>query len=241
MIMKLLSKQPEGRYTGAHQLIDDLRALETGSPLRHATDESRATGLLADIEDRVEAREAELERVIEEGASEATRRVRRATSRSFPAHMKALLALATVAGFAVTVILAAVLFRATPTKAATPHMTLVPPAIDAPVPEPAPAPVDLTVRLAHNLKAAVLTIQMDGETTLSEPIQGTRSKLRMQGTFSRHLQIPDGKHLFTVSVQEEGGKRWSTATTRRLAVGSEATLFIEVKGLLKKTLDVTWY
>ena len=239
IIMKLLSKQPEGRYTGAHQLIDDLRALETGSPLRHAMDDSRATGLLSEIENHSRVHEAELERVIEEGASEATRRVRPGVRRPFPAHMKALLALATVAGFAVTVILAAALFRASPTKAASQLMPQAPPAVDSPAPEP--APVDLTLRVAHNLKAAVLTIQMDGKMLLTEPIQGARSKLRMQGSYSRHLPIPDGKHLFTVSVQEEGGKRWSTATTRQLAAGSEATLFIEVKGILKKTLDVTWY
>ena len=105
----------------------------------------------------------------------------------------------------------------------------------------APAPVDLTVRLAHNLKTAALTMEMDGKPLLNESIQGTRNKLRIQGSFTRHLPITGGKHVFTVSVQDEGGKRWNTATSRRLEAGSEATLFIEVKGIIKKSLDVTWY
>jgi len=232
IIMKLLARQPSDRYAGAHQLIDDLRALEQGGALRHAMDETRVTGSFTQAGSRG-VRETDLERVIEEGAGDGPRGPRV----SFPAHMKALLALATIAGFAVTIILATILFRETPAKAATAQ----------PRPEASrnasaqPAPADLTVRLAHNLKAAVLTIQVDGKTLLEEPIQGTRSKMRIQGIFSRHVPIAAGKHVFTVSVQEEGGKRWNTATTRRLQPDGEATLFIEVKGVLRKSLDVTWY
>ena len=82
---------------------------------------------------------------------------------------------------------------------------------------------------------------MDGKSILSEPITGERSHMRMQGALSRHIKIPAGKHTFKVTVTDEGGRTWNATGTRELTEASDATLFVELKGIVKRSLDLTWY
>jgi hypothetical protein len=229
---KLLAKNPEERYSSAAQLIEDLRALEMGRPLRQAADGGEGVPHSTNEE---EIPEIDLDRVIEGSATDPGGRMA-----ALPSHtslqLKAILAMVAISGFALVIILSTALLRQTPGDPAA-----APGTQQAKAAAPAPAPAELTVRLAHNLKAGRLSIMMDGQPLMVEPFRGERSRMRMQGTLSHRREVPEGEHLFSVTVEEEGGRRWTAATTRDLAEGSDATLFVEVKGILKKKLDLTWY
>lgn len=230
IVLKLLAKDPRERYPSAARVIEDLRALETGRPPRgDAGEAGGGEGLLA-VAAGEEILEGDLDRVIEEGAGDPAGPMPAHT----PPQVKALLAMVAVAGFALAIILSTALLRQTPDGAAAAPG-------EQQMAAPAPAPVDLTVRLSHNLKTGRLSITMDDRPLMAEPFRGERSRLRMQGNLSRRLEIPPGKHLFRITVEEDGGRKLAAATTRDLAEGSDATLFVEVKGILKKDLDLTWY
>ncbi|HEY3174752.1 MAG TPA: serine/threonine-protein kinase [Candidatus Polarisedimenticolia bacterium] len=229
IVLKLLAKSPGDRYASAAQLIEDLRAIETGRPLRHAAGDPTGVDPLLVVTGDKQIPEIELDRVIAEATSDPGTRAPTAPRRT-PLQVKALLAMVAVAGFALTIILMTALLRQAP---ADPAAALAEQGVAA--------PVDLTVRLAHNLKAGRLRITMDDRVLLAESFSGERSRMRMQGTLTRRLEVPVGKHLFRVTVQEESGRSWTAETTRDLPDGGDATLFVEVKGILRKDLDLTWY
>jgi len=41
-------------------------------------------------------------------------------------------------------------------------------------------------------------------------------------------------------VEDDAGRSWSTTSLRDVREGADATLLVEVKGIVKKTLDLTW-
>ncbi len=222
IILRLLEKKPEDRYPGAVHLIEDLRRLEKGVPLC-----SELTPSLAQAEPVPDW-------LIEQSAGEGPTAARPSTAPGLAPHRRALLALLTVTGFALAIISVTMLIRGrapeTPAAAATTE-TLV-----------AVAPTaELTVRLAHSLKAGRISVTMDGNPLMEEEVKGEWSKMRVQGTLSRQVRIPAGKHLFKVLVDDGGDREWTGATTREVEEGSGPTLFVEVKGFLKKSLDLTWY
>jgi serine/threonine-protein kinase len=223
IISRLLEKKPEDRYSGAAQLIEDLRRLEKGMPLC-----SEPTSSLAEAEPVPDW-------LIEQSASEGPAAPRPATAAGLAPQRRALLALLTVAGFALAIIGVTMLIRGrapeAPPAAAAAETLVV-----------AVAPTaELTVRLAHSLKAGRISVTMDGGALMEEEVKGEWSKMRVQGTLSRQVRIPAGKHLFKVLVDDGGGRQWTGATTREVGEGSGPTLFVEVKGFLKKSLDLTWY
>jgi hypothetical protein len=224
IVLKLLAKSPQRRYASASKLIEDLRCLEVGRPLTYAQG--------AD-ETKPEISEAVLERVILDQEEDASAVSQATGVTSFPLQMKALMALLTIAGFALVVIIGASFLR----EPSTPNPAS---ASDAAV-TAVPAEVEMTVRFAHNLKDGKLSLTMDGKPLLSEAFHGERSRMRMQGALSRHLQITAGKHMFRVVVQDDGGRTWNASSLRDVPETPDATLFVELKGFVKKSLDLTWY
>jgi serine/threonine-protein kinase len=238
IVLKLLQKSPERRYASAGQVIEDLRRLEMGRPLLHALESEALEELLVEEDSEATVRiipETVLERVIQQDAESST--ASRAPAMGFPPHLKALMALLTIAGFALVVIAAAAFLRQTdaPLPGATPA------ADQSAAPPAAPPPVDLTVRLAHNIREGRVTMTMDGKPLFAEPLHGERTRLRMQGALSRHLKVTPGKHAFKVVVQDDGGRAWNGTATREIEAGSDPTLFVELKGIVRKSLDLTWY
>jgi predicted Ser/Thr protein kinase len=230
VILKLLAKSPGDRYASAAHLLEDLRCLELGKPLRFAPlgpevlSASAAPELLPEpIPDR-----------LLEGAGRSAS-IRRAAA-PVSMQLKAIIALLAVAGFALTVILVAALLR----RAGTDQSGIQIAAAQAS--QPVPAKASLTVRLSHGLKDGRLAITMDGASILSQSFHGERGKLlKMQGALSQRVQVTHGRHVFRVTVSDDEGRSWSGVTTRNLDSGTDATLFVEVKGLLKKSIELTWY
>jgi serine/threonine protein kinase len=236
IVLKLLAKSPQRRYASASKLIEDLRCLEVGRPLNNAQDpdETRPELVLElptlDTED---VPEALLERVILEHEEDVSAVTQTTGGTSFPLQMKALMALLTIAGFALVVIIGASFLRGPSTTR---------PALENEAAAPAaPAEVDMTLRFAHNLKDGRLTLTMDGKPLLSESFHGERSRMRMQGALSRHVPILAGKHMFRVVVQDDGGRVWNASSLRDVPDVPDTTLFVELKGFVKKSLDLTWY
>ena len=231
IILKLLEKAPEQRYASAGHLIEDLRSLELGRPLHQAEKlevrSSRELSLDETLPVSALIPEEVLERVIEQDAHDTSASVMPAP---YSPQLKALLALLTVAGFALMVIIAAAMLRPSTGRAAGA-------AAESSAPQ---TMVGLNVRLAHNLRDGRMEVSMDGKTLLTETFRGERARLRMQGSLSRRVSIPAGRHTFKVSVEDDGGRSWSTTSLRDVREGADATLLVEVKGIVKKTLDLTW-
>ncbi|HET9481636.1 MAG TPA: serine/threonine-protein kinase [Candidatus Polarisedimenticolia bacterium] len=229
VVSRLLAKQPGDRYASAAHLLEDLRNLELGRPLvfAQAAPDEGATGVYA-LDATAVLPEPIPDSVIAEGAGEAGRY----EPEPLPAQMKALLALLTVAGFALVVILVAAFIR-----------TSLPPTGGAAPPAAAAAPrtAELTIRLAHNLKAGRLGVTMDSEPIVTQAFRGERARLRVQGAVTKKVDIPAGRHVFRVVITAEDGKSYSGVTTRELDSGAEATLFVEVKGILRRNVELTWY
>ncbi len=218
VVMRLLAKQPEDRYESAAVLIEDLHRLEQGRPLRVGPVPGAATGGPGSdvLPDWV------LEEISGEGAPRAV----------LHPHRKALTAFLTVTGFALLVIAVAVLVReasSEPRRAAVQRD-----AVES-------SSADLTLRLSHALKAGRIRLTIDGRTTLEAAFRGERAGMRYQGALSRKVEVPEGRHVFRVMVEDADGRQWSGVTTREVARGTDPTLFVEVKGLLKKSLETTWY
>jgi len=242
IILKLLAKSPDKRYATAAQVIEDLRRLELGKPLEFAILPEATVPHLLLLDDPATADTAKtdddaVDRVIAEDAQDARESTMTSTGIPLPytPQLKALLALLTVAGFALIVIVAAALLRS-PGSA--------PAGVDAGTAARAggaTAAIELTLRLAHNLKEGHLDVLMDGKPLLSESFRGERNRMRVQGALSRRLEIPPGRHVFKVSVRDEGDRTWTATSIREVADGAGTTLFIELKGIVKKSLDLTWY
>jgi serine/threonine protein kinase len=225
LVMRLLSKNPDERYPSAAELLEDLRALEAGRVPPFATPGPEAQTLeLAEV---TPLPEPVPEYVIEESLRESPRGGPIAPS------SKALVALMTVTGFAMTIMLLAWVVRG--------HSEPARPA-DPPAPRAAAAqrPADLRLEVTHNLKAGRIGISMDGKPVLTESLRGVRSGLRTQGAFRRNVEVPAGRHVFKVTVVDNDGRSWSGVTSSEMRSGGSAALRVEVKGMLKKNLELEW-
>ncbi|HET6372572.1 MAG TPA: hypothetical protein VFG76_04655, partial [Candidatus Polarisedimenticolia bacterium] len=225
---RLLAKKPSERYSDAARLLADLRALQLGKPLASPSDaETPSTGAISEI--------------ILDRAEEGSRSAPGSSGTTKPTfltpHRKALVALLTVCGFCAGVALLALM-----TGRPAPKLEPANAGVGVTrVTTIAPAAADLTLRLAHSLKAGNISLAMDGKPLMSVPFRGEWSKMKVQGALSRKLQVPAGRHEFTVTVLNEEGRQWTGSTTRQLEGGADPVLFVEVKGFLRKNLDLTWY
>jgi hypothetical protein len=132
-----------------------------------------------------------------------------------------MLAFLTVTGFAVAITLLAVLLKGK--EALTAANT-----------------VDLRVHLEHSLQQGRISVMMDGEILVEETFEGQAQGRRFQGAAMMSAAIPPGVHLFDVLVEGPRGERWSRSVERDLAGGTEATLLVEMKGALRRRLELSW-
>ena len=159
IILRLLQKQPEDRYAGAALLIEDLRRLEKGMPL---SAESTPSLSEADIVP---------DWLIEQSAGEGPASGKPGEPASLHPQRRALLALLTVAGFALAIIGVTLLLRGR-----TPEVVSTGAAASATQAAVAPT-AELTVRLAHSLKSGRMRVTMDGGPLVQEEIKGEWSKM----------------------------------------------------------------
>ena len=261
VILRLLAKQPADRYPSAAHLLEDLRRLERGAPLDSPLPMEPSAALAVD-EDDPEPRPLREE----PGISERTLTLE---PQALGPQFKALLALLTVAAVALgLIVLAAVLrhlpappvsavdalpapeaprreARAPSARPAVPQPEKAAPAVTvspkaAPKPALAPNKAGLTLLLEHNLREGSMELTMDGDPVLAEPVSGERVKLKTRGEFRRRLQVPNGDHVFRITVIDEDGKSWSGITNARLKAGSERTLLVRLGGVVKRSLELTW-
>lgn len=226
IVMKMLAKRPEDRHPSAAHLLEDLRRMERGRPLVFSGDPSGTATGPGEQETGAALPEPVPERVIEQGAGDP-----RGAHAPMAPQVKAVVAFSTMAGFALVVILVAVFLRTADAG------------LPAPPPDPANAAATvagLRLTLSHNLKAGRIGVTMDGAPILTESFRGERARMRMQGAFTRTVEVPAGRHVFKVTVADDEGRSWSGVVFRDLAAHSESTLAVEVKGLLKKNLELTW-
>ncbi len=227
LVMRLLSKNPDERYHSAAELLEDLRALEAGRVPPFAMPGQGAEAQTLELAEVTALPEPVPEYVIEESLRDSPPRGPIAPS------SKALVALVTVTGFALTIMLLAWVVRGNPARARPAD----PPAARSAA---APRPAELHVEVAHNLKAGRIGISMDGKPVLTESLRGVRSGLRTQGAFRRNVEVPAGRHVFKVTVADNDGRSWSGVTSSVMRSGGSASLRVEVKGVLKKNLDLDW-
>ena len=257
VIMRLLAKQPADRYASAAHLLEDLRRLERGVPL-DSVPPMEPSSVLAAEEPQGHPEPRPLRE--EPGISERTLTLE---PQALGPQYKALLALLTVASVALGLIVVAAVLRHVPAPAvdtlpspsaprreagataqrpdAVPDVTVSPKT--APKPSTArlaPNKAGLTLLLEHNLKEGSMELTMDGGTVLAEPVSGERVKLKTRGEFRRRLQVPNGDHVFRITVIDEDGNSWSGITNARLKAGSERTLLLRLSGVVKKSLELTW-
>ncbi|MGH9867988.1 MAG: serine/threonine-protein kinase [Candidatus Polarisedimenticolia bacterium] len=227
VLVRLLAKSREHRYPSAAHLLEDLRAMQGGRPLRFVTHESAPEVL--ELADASPLPEPVPDRVIEDGLRDGGP----ARGRNIAPHFKALAAVVTLGGFALVIILAASVFRGDVTHGPGP-------AAGTAAAAPLPRPAGLDLQLQHNLRSGRIGITMDGQPILTESFKGERARMRVQGKFSRSLEVSPGNHVFKVTVADVDGRSWSGVIRRQMRPGSRASLRIEVKGLLKKNLELSW-
>jgi len=232
VVARMLTKRPEDRYASASDLLEDLRALQAGRPPKSTAEEAGERSEPLMLADSGSIPEPVLDRVIADGVRDSSGR----PTVIAPA-AKALVAFVTVTGFALLVILGAYLFSppegtARPQTAAPAARSQAAPAVD---------PADVELRLAHNLKAGRLGVIVDGRSLFTAPFKGERARIKTQGALTRTFQVPPGRHVFKVTVADDNGRTWSGIATRRVEAGTKVTLFVEVKGILRRSLDLTWY
>jgi len=92
---------------------------------------------------------------------------------------------------------------------------------------------DLNLVCHHNLQSAELTVSVDGELAFSDQISGTVKKRfgfldkKVEGTLSRALSIPLGKHMVRVNVKSAPERfEQSRQIAVNLVSGREATVSI---------------
>lgn len=241
VVSRMLAKRPADRYAGAAQLLDDLRALQAGRPPHHCGVEAGDLEEVTDPSGASAPPEPLLDRVIEEGIQDTASR----PAVIAPA-AKALVALVTVTGFALVIILGAFFFRAGAEAMPRSGSAAGPATGGASAGAPAAATpaivtVDVELRLVHNLKAGRLGMIVDGKPLFTKPFRGERARLRTQGALTHTFPVPPGRHVFKVTVADDSGRSWSGIATRRIDAGANPTLFVEVKGVLRRNLDLTWY
>ncbi len=171
VVMMLLAKRPDDRYPGAAHLLEDLRCIELGRPLRFApliaeTDEEPVVAEAGDLPEAIP------EEVLSSAASAA-----RLPRGPLPPQIKALLALLTVAGFAIGVMTLSAVLREAPVVSAR----AVSLAAAAPPGAAEASPSTLTLRFDHTLKAGRLAMTIDGKPALTESFRGERSRMRTRG------------------------------------------------------------
>jgi serine/threonine-protein kinase len=232
VVARMLAKRPENRYACASELLEDLRALQAGRPPKVAMEEAGERSNPLTLADSGSIPEPVLDRVIADAMRDASGR----PTVIAPA-AKALVAFVTVTGFALFVILGAYLFRP-PEGTAGPQTSSSAARTQA---APAAEPADVELRLAHNLKTGRLGVIVDGRSLFTAPFKGERGRIKSQGALTRTFQVPPGRHVFKVTVADDNGRTWSGIATRRVEAGTKVTLFVEVKGILRRSLDLTWY
>jgi eukaryotic-like serine/threonine-protein kinase len=231
VVARMLAKRPESRYPSAAELLEDLRSLQAGRPPRLVPEPPAERSAPLTLAEPESIPEPVLDRVIADGMRDSSRPTPIAPA------AKALVAFVTVTGFALFIILGAYLFRppegnAEPAKPA--------PAARAPA-APVVEPADVQLRLAHNLRSGRLGLIVDGKPLFTAPFKGEKGRLKAQGAMTRMFQVPPGRHVFKVTVADDSGRTWSGIATRRVEADANLTLFVEVKGILRRSLDLTWY
>jgi len=230
VVTKLLAKNPDERYPGAAHLLEDLRCIELGRPLRFAPLLEEADEELAAVTETEELPEPIPDELLVSGTTSGRR-----PRGPLPPQVKALLALLTVAGFAIGVMtLSAVLREAPLGPAPVPSLATAGPPVPAPVPD-----ATLTLRFDHTLKGGRIAMTIDGKPALTESFRGERSRLRTRGGLVRTLDVPQGEHVFQVMVASDDGRTWSETTIQDVGEGG-GTLDAELRGLMSKDLRLSW-
>jgi len=92
---------------------------------------------------------------------------------------------------------------------------------------------DLNLIFRHNLESAELTVAVDGKRAFSDQVSGTVKKRfgfldkRVEGTLSKTLRVPPGKHVVRVSLKSSPERFDQTKQVAvNLVAGREATVSI---------------
>jgi serine/threonine protein kinase len=250
VVARALSKTPEQRYRDGASLADDLADVLAGRPPRHragwkAAPRAEAASVPAPPSD------------VSAGAAPAheERRSDRESSRW---------SLVAGAGF-LTVVSASVIIglwsgrrQTLPRDAADAHPApATQPAAPAPASDASPAntkpwaifptlgePAELVIDVEHSLKSGRIRVWVDDDLMLDRPLQARVRKQILvyksrKGALSRSVDVEPGEHVVRVQV-DSGDTALTDQVKARFARGVTTKLKVDVGGLLKKHLSLSW-